>query len=156
MDNCKEPVVAVWAESTNPTDRWPLCEQHQESEFGGWPEGVEPPETESDDDKEETGKGGKDEVWTITKVVSIGDLTDCPVKCSTETCALPAACVYVSSAAPTKKWYSCLDCQVSLAFPRAAARVHCSTFSNLVLPTRYSPRTLVDGPMTSLSSLSST
>jgi hypothetical protein len=55
-----------------------------------------------------------EEVWDVRKVMSIADVNDCPIKCSTETCTLAAACVYVSNLAPTEKWYTCLDCQVSI------------------------------------------
>jgi hypothetical protein len=54
-----------------------------------------------------------EEAWDVKKVMSIADVSDCPIKCSTETCTLAAACVYVSNLAPTEKWYTCLDCQVS-------------------------------------------
>ena len=64
-------------------------------------------EQEEDDDSDE-------EVWDLVKIVGADALLiDSPIKCSTETCVLPAACVYVSSQAPTEKWYTCLDCQVS-------------------------------------------
>jgi hypothetical protein len=53
------------------------------------------------------------EAWDVRKVMSIADVNDCPIKCSTETCTLAAACIYVSNLAPTEKWYTCLDCQVS-------------------------------------------
>jgi hypothetical protein len=58
-------------------------------------------------------QGGDEEVmelWELKKVMSIADVTDGPIKCSTDTCTLAAACVYVSNQA--LKWYSCLDCQV--------------------------------------------
>jgi hypothetical protein len=54
-----------------------------------------------------------EEVWDVKKIMSIADVNDGPIKCKTETCALAAACVYVSNMEPTTKWYSCLDCQVS-------------------------------------------
>jgi hypothetical protein len=58
-------------------------------------------------------EGEAEEVWDVKKVMSIADVKDCPIKCSTEKCTLAAACVYVSNLAPTEKSYSCLDCQVS-------------------------------------------
>lgn len=51
LDGCKETAVAVWAVKNNPDDTWPVCEECQVTEFGGWPEGVEPPE---DDDTEQS------------------------------------------------------------------------------------------------------
>jgi hypothetical protein len=72
-----------------------------------------------DDTNREGGVAGDDqgeemeEAWDVKKVMSIADVNDCPIKCSTETCTLAAACVYVSNLAPTEKWYTCLDCQVS-------------------------------------------
>jgi hypothetical protein len=67
------------------------------------------------DGNEANGDQGEEaqEVWDVRKVMSIADVNDCPIKCSTETCTLAAACVYVSNLAPTEKWYTCLDCQVS-------------------------------------------
>ncbi len=57
-----------------------------------------------------------EEVWDLVKIIEIDALLiDSPVKCSTDTCLLPAACVYVSSHASTEKWYTCLDCQVSFS-----------------------------------------
>lgn len=52
------------------------------------------------------------ESWELKKVMSVKDLTEFPIKCSTESCKLLASCVYISNLAPTSKWYSCLDCQV--------------------------------------------
>lgn len=60
------------------------------------------------------GNDEPEETWDMIKIMSINDLTsDSAIKCSTETCTLPAACAYVSNLAPKDKWYSCLDCQVS-------------------------------------------
>lgn len=80
------------------------------------------PETGGENDIETTGSLEHDgeetddeEVWDLVKIIGADALlTDCPIKCSTDACLLPAACVYVSSHAPTQKWYTCLDCQVSL------------------------------------------
>ena len=47
-DDCSNRAVAVWATDKHPEDEWPLCEEHQLEEFGGWPEGVEPVEASSD------------------------------------------------------------------------------------------------------------
>jgi len=43
-DDCCNRAVAVWATDEHSEDEWPLCEEHQLEEFGGWPEGVEPVE----------------------------------------------------------------------------------------------------------------
>jgi hypothetical protein len=69
--------------------------------------------TESNDinDGDQADGEEMEEVWDVKKVMSIADM-DCPIKCSTETCTLAAACVYVSNLDPAK-WYTCLDCQVS-------------------------------------------
>jgi hypothetical protein len=52
-----------------------------------------------------------EEAWDLTRIFSVDDIQDCPIKCSSEACSLPAACVWISNRAPTAKWYSCLDCQ---------------------------------------------
>lgn len=41
-EECKRQAVSVWAVDTNPTDEWPICEECQEKEFGGYPEGLNP------------------------------------------------------------------------------------------------------------------
>lgn len=53
-----------------------------------------------------------EEVWTMTQVLSVKDISNCPIKCKTEECTMAAAVVYRSNIDPAK-WYSCLDCQVS-------------------------------------------
>jgi len=122
MDNCDKKSVSVWASSADPKDEWSMCEACQESEFGGWPVGMEPstkvpadtestaevPSNETNDDEEED-----EEVWDLKLIVSKESLEQAPIKCSTEKCMLPAACAYVSNLAPSTKWYTCLDCQVS-------------------------------------------
>lgn len=56
----------------------------------------------------------EEEVWDIKKILSINEITqECPIKCATESCRLPAALIYASNLAPNDKWYTCLDCQVS-------------------------------------------
>ena len=150
-EECKSKAVVAWAATSDPTEEWPLCEECQEKDFGGWPENITPPayiqsklhNTDEEmpdprdlaDDKEpdevataeecdltkvtesndNNGKQGDEmeEVWDVKKVMSIADVNDCPIKCSTETCTLAAACVYISNLAPAEKWYTCLDCQVS-------------------------------------------
>lgn len=52
--------------------------------------------------------------WDMKKVYSIKDLNDlCPIKCSHDHCTLQAAVLYVSTET-SKKWHSCLDCQVRI------------------------------------------
>jgi hypothetical protein len=199
MDGCSGRSVAVWATNLEPDDKWPMCEDCQLSEFGGWPAGIERaknPEEGTQDVQEkqhesdqanakidghnkghptpitpvnsaetndtgikstpdaidgsednaseagepeakeaQQGKEGKEEdlqeeqpegeleqqqeegdqeeVWYLKGIFSIEAVTGAPIKCSDETCLLPAACSYVSNLAPTTKWYTCLDCQVS-------------------------------------------
>ena len=62
---------------------------------------------EADEDEE-------DDKWHMKKIMSIADL-EAPIKCSYEDCPLPAAVLYVSDK-DSEKWYTCLDCQVSLLF----------------------------------------
>lgn len=202
-DGCEEPAVATWACNLDPEDKWDTCEGCQLKDFGGWPEGIDPP----DDDEQETSQdsssstneetpshdreaetlqaneaftpqgdteasagddqqvetlmtvdvpvvealdpsttkpqenddtasnnpstetnavetsspktdtdpeddGEEIEVWELKKILSYADITkEATIKCSTETCTLPACSVWISNLAPTEKWYSCLDCQ---------------------------------------------
>lgn len=56
-----------------------------------------------------------DEEWELKKIMPIEAINhEFPVKCSHDTCTLVAATVWVSNQKPDEKWYSCLDCQVSL------------------------------------------
>lgn len=74
--------------------------------------GIENRDTSEHDQDDET---DDEEVWNLVKIIGVDALLiDSPIKCSTDTCLLPAACVYVSTQAPKEKWYTCLDCQVSL------------------------------------------
>jgi hypothetical protein len=47
-EKCNGQAVAVWASSADLQDEWPLCEECQLQELGGWPEGVDPVERELD------------------------------------------------------------------------------------------------------------
>lgn len=137
MEGCNRTAMVVWAENLNPTDTWPLCEECQEHEFGGWPVDVKPPPNEDSKPKKKRSKSNQGdmpdtlstdpgatspappsededeekEVWDLKKILSIAEITECPIKCSSDACTLPAACAWVSNLNPTK-WYSCLDCQV--------------------------------------------
>ncbi|GKY96953.1 hypothetical protein MPSEU_000654300 [Mayamaea pseudoterrestris] len=134
--DCSGKAIAIWTSSADPSDEWPLCEQCQDDEFGGWPEGMEPagnndelvdsplkpvvlekteqqPTTEPNDmttdDNEEA-----DEIWDLKKILSIAEISqECPIKCSHDNCPLPAGVAWVSNQNPTTKWYSCLDHQVA-------------------------------------------
>lgn len=66
----------------------------------------------NDDGGYDSGDDEEEEQWDIKKIMSIHDVTNCPVLCSTEGCNLPAAVILVSTLKPTEKWYSCLPCQV--------------------------------------------
>jgi hypothetical protein len=56
-----------------------------------------------------------DEEWELKKIMSIEAINHpFPVKCSHDNCTLVAATVWVSNHKPDEKWYSCLDCQVSI------------------------------------------
>jgi hypothetical protein len=68
-------------------------------------------EIERSSEEEEIGED-QEEVWDVTKIMSMKELNCCPIVCSTESCATPAAVTYRSNLAPGEKWYSCLDCQV--------------------------------------------
>ena len=157
LDKCKKTAVAVWAANSNPDDTWPVCEKCQLSEFGGWPEGIEPPEDDDEDDgqsnsgteeekqsaskkkkakrsvspeaatednssgnqnEDATSQGEGDEndkegEWRLVKILTKNIVTGrSHIMCMTENCKLRAACVYESTNAANKKWYTCLDCQV--------------------------------------------
>eukprot|EP00536_Pseudo-nitzschia_multiseries_P009824 jgi/Psemu1/325786/estExt_fgenesh1_pg.C_2860001 len=47
-ENCSKQAVATWASDKAPDDKWPLCEECQLEDFGGWPEGVDPIERNDD------------------------------------------------------------------------------------------------------------
>ena len=163
MEGCAKEAVVVW-HGADPDDEWPMCEDCQESEFGGWPEGVQREggdtgnedavdasaaknladnddtkatpskksdtpaakevvesnpvdkgpgtsnEEEANDEEEEE---EEEEVWDLKKIMSVAEVThECPIKCSHETCPLPAGVAWISNKDPTTKWYSCLDHQV--------------------------------------------
>jgi hypothetical protein len=72
-------------------------------------------EPDSDSDEANADDDDEEPVWDMTKIMSIAAVThECPIKCSHESCSLPAAVVWVSNLKPTENWYSCLDCQVSM------------------------------------------
>jgi hypothetical protein len=81
-------------------------------------------ESNDDDDGGYASGDEEEEQWDVKKIMSVHDVTNCPVLCSTEGCNLPAAVVLVSNLKPTEKWYSCIPCQVrtcwqnSLLVPR--------------------------------------
>lgn len=47
-NECQGRAVATWASNLEPDDKWDLCEQCQEGDFGGWPDGVHPEETQDE------------------------------------------------------------------------------------------------------------
>ena len=51
VDGCKHPAVATWASNLEPEDQWDMCEECQLTDFGGWPEGVEPDNHETENEK---------------------------------------------------------------------------------------------------------
>jgi hypothetical protein len=59
-EDCNDRAVATWTSNLDPNDEWNVCEEHQLIDFGGWPEGVEPPAEEEEattsEDKQETTK----------------------------------------------------------------------------------------------------
>jgi hypothetical protein len=51
--------------------------------------------------------------WELKKVLSLAELSsDCPIKCFTADCPLPAAVLYSSASNKKFTYYYCLDCQV--------------------------------------------
>ena len=63
----------------------------------------EPENSENRSDSEE------EEMWDLKKVLPLESIPS--IKCSLETCPLPACCIWVSNLDPKTNWYSCLDCQ---------------------------------------------
>lgn len=154
MEDCKAQAVVVWKSNLDAEDDvWPMCEACQETEFGGWPEGVDRPRHDAGDTNKDTTKdenpmpttegktssdtlenekNGEDddepeESWDIKKVMTMEELNGCTIKCATETCSLAAAVLYLSSGG--ERWYSCLDCQVSTVLAnlrRSHANLMCS------------------------------
>jgi hypothetical protein len=51
-EGCSDVAVAAWATNLATNDRWNVCEKCQVQEFGGWPEGVDPPSDEDGDSDE--------------------------------------------------------------------------------------------------------
>jgi hypothetical protein len=49
-DGCRENAVAIWSTNLDLEDKWPMCEDCQLKDFGGWPEGVEPDDGDGDGD----------------------------------------------------------------------------------------------------------
>lgn len=69
--------------------------------------------TSESEDEANSDENEADEVWDVKKIMSIAAINhECPIKCSHETCDLPAAVAMVSNVKPNENWYSCLDCQV--------------------------------------------
>ena len=91
------------------------CSEKQDIEMPALPESPthNNSSTASCNSEKEAKGGDEEEGWELKRIMSIQDVTgDAPIKCSTETCLLPAACAYVSTLDPTSRWFCCLDCQV--------------------------------------------
>lgn len=70
-------------------------------------------EDKDDDDPQKNEEQENEDVWELVKIMSCADVSsDCPIKCSIESCPVPAAVAYVSNQKANEKWYGCLDCQV--------------------------------------------
>jgi hypothetical protein len=91
------------------------------------------PSAEDSDKHSEQEEDGsqQEELWGVTKVLSIEDLKECPIVCSGE-CNTLAAVVYKSSLTPNEKWYSCLDCQVS-GYPFEESKLCWLELNNCIL-----------------------
>jgi hypothetical protein len=140
-EGCDLLAACTYVSSLPPNEKWPTCLDCQLLDYGGWPSVDELPIASMSNEhkaalvqhcskdpncvmptafpKSVPGSIGASEVedgeekWEITRIMSTKDVNDFPIKCSHDHCMLPAACIYVSNKAPTTKWYSCLDCQVS-------------------------------------------
>ena len=57
-DSCKKRAVATWSSNMKPKELWHTCEDHQELDFGGWPEDFDRPRTpEKDKDRDDESQG---------------------------------------------------------------------------------------------------
>ena len=52
-EGCKDLAVATWCSNLESDDKWPLCEGCQLKDFGGWPEGVDPPDDEEEEEEQD-------------------------------------------------------------------------------------------------------
>jgi hypothetical protein len=64
---------------------------------------------EEPEDLEDRSENEDEEMWDLKKVLPLESIPS--IKCSLETCSLPACCIWVSDLDPKTNWYSCLDCQ---------------------------------------------
>jgi hypothetical protein len=64
---------------------------------------------EEPEDLEDRSDNEEEEMWDLKKVLPLESIPS--IKCSLETCPLPACCIWVSNLDPKTNWYSCLDCQ---------------------------------------------
>ena len=113
-DGCGNKAVVVWQSSFDPMgeDTWPLCEECQEQDFGGWPEELTPPsiaaKAADKDFVDEDADGG----WDLKKIIPKHEIIEFPIQCDDPGCNLLAAVVWVNNSNPSEKWRGCLDCQV--------------------------------------------
>jgi hypothetical protein len=70
---------------------------------------TEAPSKETPEDSEDPSDNEAEEMWDLKKVLPLESIPS--IKCSLETCPLPACCIWVSNLDPKTNWYSCLDCQ---------------------------------------------
>ena len=124
-ENCKNEAVAVWQSNfdTKGEDVWPLCEECQEEDFGGWPDeltargtatktidkifdkvDVNPPDDATDEA----------EGWDLKNIIPKQEIVEFPIQCEDPGCNLLAAVVWVNNSNPGEKWRGCLDCQVKI------------------------------------------
>jgi hypothetical protein len=71
--------------------------------------GTEAPSEETPEDSEDRSDIEEEEMWDLKKVLPLESIPS--IKCSSETCCIPACCIWVSNLNPKTNWYSCLDCQ---------------------------------------------
>ena len=119
-DDCGNKAVVVWQSSFDPKgeDVWPLCEECQEKDFGGWPENLTPPATSDDKEFDEEDSDPLEDAtdadggWDLKKIIPKHEIIEFPIQCEDPGCNLLAAVVWVSNSNPSEKWRGCLDCQV--------------------------------------------
>jgi hypothetical protein len=86
-----------------PEDSMVECKNTSHSEKGD-PASTQEKNTDEEDDHEE--------VWDLTKIFNISDLTKKePIMCNNEECLLLACSEWTSNLDPGNPWYTCIDCQ---------------------------------------------
>ncbi|KAL3927363.1 MAG: hypothetical protein SGBAC_013116 [Bacillariaceae sp.] len=101
---CKRAVVSVWATNLDPKAEWFTCEECQDDEFDGWPEGEEP---ESNREAATEQEAGEAEIWDVVRHANVDDEK---TPCSNNGCKRTVVGVWASNLNPNE-WFTCEECQ---------------------------------------------